>query len=100
MDLNDFLNRVASDCVNATQTPLVMCRTCDRVTFCQPFTVAEQEVRDPTADDGTVTVTTGQCDDCLQTLGADEHCDTPAEDPRTAAEVNGETELELMREWS
>lgn len=42
------------------------------------------------------------CGDCLKDYGPDEDCGEPPEDdPRTAVEeVNGETELELMREWS
>lgn len=91
MDFNDFLNRVASDSVNATQTPIVMCRTCDAVCFCQPFTVAEQDAPDPTATDGTVTVTTGQCDDCLNAYGPDDHCDQP--------EVQDEAEARVEREY-
>jgi len=88
--------------MNATQTPLVMCRECDSVAFCQPFTVAEFErtSHDEGQSDVNYTVTTGQCEACLKANGADEHCDVPEEDPRTAAEVNGETELELSREWS
>lgn len=98
MDFNDFLNRVASDSVNSTQAPIVMCRTCDGVRFCQPFTVVEREAE---SDGGSNhTVTTGQCDDCLKAYGPDDNCVVPQEDPRTAAEVNGGTELELSREWS
>jgi len=65
--------------VNATQTPIVMCRTCDRVTFCQPFTVHEFErtSHDEGRSDVSHMATTGQCDHCLTTWGADEHCDEP-----------------------
>lgn len=80
MTFDDFLKAVVSDSVNATQTPIVMCRTCESVCFCQPFTVNERDVPDPTATDGVVAVTTGQCDECLMRFGPDEDCDQPEED--------------------
>ena len=87
MDFDDFLKRVVSDSVNATQTPIVMCRTCDSVGFFQPFTVTERDVPDPSAADGVVSVTTGQCNECLENVGADEHCDRYEEqDNRTGVD--------------
>jgi len=79
--------------MNATQTPLVMCRECDSVAFCQPFTVAEFErtKHDEGQSDVNYTVTTGQCEACLKANGADEHCDVP--------EVQDEAEARAEREY-
>jgi hypothetical protein len=64
---------------------LVMCRSCDTVTVCQPFTVQEFEraSHDEGQSDVNHPVTTGQCDACLENYGADEHCDAlDAQDDR------------------
>jgi len=79
MDFDDFLKRVVSDSVNATQTPIVMCRTCDAVGFCQPFTLHTDQDLDRD-------VTTGQCDECLESVGPDDYCVIPEEDNRTGVD--------------
>lgn len=80
----------------------VSCRSCGHIGQVQDFTLSTEDVivHDEGFSDTAGEVTTGQCDDCLKTYGPDDDCTVPEEDPRTAAEVNGETELELMREWS
>ena len=55
---------------------LVMCRTCDAVGFCQPFTLHTDQDMDRD-------VTTGQCDECLESVGPDDYCVIPEEDNRT-----------------
>lgn len=78
------------------------CRCCGDTAPCQEFTLHTRDIviRDEGFSDIDGESTTGQCDGCLKDYGADDDCGEPPEDdPRTAAEVNGETELELMREW-
>jgi hypothetical protein len=53
-----------------------MCRTCDVVGFCQPFTLHTDQDLDQD-------VTTGQCDECLASVGPDDYCVIPEEDNRT-----------------
>ena len=77
------------------------CRTCGDTKPCQEWTLHTRDVviHDEGFSDQDAESTTGQCDDCLKDYGPDDECTVPEDDPRTATEVNGETELELMREW-
>lgn len=98
MTFDDFIARAVSDCVNARPGhPVLLCRLCGRDRECAPWTHHKRKAT--TAEGMDHTLTTGLCDDCLEASGPDERCVVPEDDPRTAAEVHGETELELSREW-
>ena len=89
MTFDDLLKGVVADLVNVTQTPIVMCRSCDSVCFCPAVTIAEHEAT--TAEGMDHTVTTGQCDECLMRFGPDEHCDPP--EVQDEAEARGRARI-------